>query len=173
MLISTVIILFVYQIIFVQFEYSASNADTFDSFNIGATKNDQNLEQDDADIIKPKNIPMENLKNDLITSFDVEHESSDLSSIIPLTPTSTIEPSFIPPQPSPSTITSSTDSSIISPVPNIINFNNSSSKIENNLNMNSKDGSHFAFDTTNNNFVAQEIKPTFSNNINKNNANPV
>ena len=158
MLISIVLILFVYQIIFFQFEYSASNADTLDSFSIGATKNDQNLEQDDADIIKPKNTPLENLKNEFITSFDDKHESSEVSSIIPLTPTSTIEPSFIPPQPSHSTITSSTDSSFISPVPNIINFNNSSSNIENDLKTNGKDGSHFAFDTTNNNFVAQRNK---------------
>ena len=74
---------------------------------------------------------MENLKNEFITSFDDKHESSEVSSIIPLTPTSTIEPSFIPPQPSHSTITSSTDSSFISPFPNIINFNNSSSNIKN------------------------------------------
>ena len=167
MLISIVLILFVYQILFLHFEYSASNADTLDHFSIGSTKNDQNLEQDDADIIKPKNTPLENLKNEFITSFDDKHESSEVSSIIPLTPTSTIEPSFIPPQPSHSTITSSTDSSFISPFPNIINFNNSSSNIKNDLKTNGKDGSHSAFNPTNNHFVAQETNPTFANNINK------
>ena len=133
MLISIVLILFVYQIIFFQFEYSASNADTTDSFSIGTPKDDQNLEQDDADIIKPKNIPLENLKNEHNISFDDKHENSEVSSIIPLTPTSTIEPSFIPLQPSHSTITSSTDSSFVSPFPNIINFNNSSRNTENDL----------------------------------------
>ena len=86
------------------------------------------------------------------------------------TTTSAIEPSFITPYPNPPTNFQFSPS--FNPLfPNILNFNNSSSDIENDLKTKGKDGSHSAFNATNNHFVAKETKPTFVNNINNNSAN--
>ena len=86
------------------------------------------------------------------------------------TTTSAIEPSFIPSYPIPPTNFQFAPS--FNPIfPNILNFNNSSSDIENDLKTNGKDGSHSAFNTTNNHYVVKETIPTFVNDINNNSAN--
>ena len=74
MLISIVLIVFVYQIIIFQFESSASNADTY-RFNTGTTMDDQNVKQDD-DFIKSNSISFDNVSNASDTSFDNKPENS-------------------------------------------------------------------------------------------------
>lgn len=166
MLISIVLIVFVYQIIIFQFESSASNADT-DSFSTGTTRDDQNIKQDD-DFIKSNSISFDNVSNDSSTSFDNKLGNSEIRSIMYSTTTSAIEPSFIPPSPNPPTNFQVSPS--FNPFfPDILNSNNSSSDIENDLETNGQDGSNSAFNTTNNHFVAIETEPTFGNNINNNN----
>src|SRR5215210_278672 len=129
MLISIVLIVFVYQIIIFHFESSASNADTY-RFNTGTPMDDQNLKQDD-DFIKSNSISFDNVSNDSDTSFDNKLENS-IRSIMYSTTTSAIEPSFIPSYPNPPT-NFKFDPSFNPLFPNILNFNNSSSDIENDL----------------------------------------
>ena len=68
MLISIILIVFVYQIIIFQFESSASNADT-NRLNTGTIRDDQNIKQDD-DFIKSNIISFNRVSNDASTSFD-------------------------------------------------------------------------------------------------------
>ena len=168
MLISIILIVFVYQIIIFQFESTASNADT-NRLSTGTTMDDQNIIQND-DFIKSNIISFDNISNDASTSFDNKVENSEIRSIMYSPTTSAIEPSFITPYPNPPT-TFQFSSSLNPLFPNILNFNNSSSDIENDLKTKGKDGSHSSFNATNNHFIAKETRPTFANNINNNSAN--
>ena len=62
MLISIILIVFVYQIIIFQFESTASNADT-NRLSTGTTMDDQNIIQND-DFIKSNIISFDNISND-------------------------------------------------------------------------------------------------------------
>ena len=168
MLVSSILILFVYQIIIFQFESSASNADT-NRLSTGTTRDDQNVKQD-HDFIKSNIISFDSIINDASTSFDNKLENSEIRSIMYSTTTSAIEPSFITPYPNRPTNFQFSPS--FNPLfPDTLNVNNSSSKIENDLKTKGNDGSHSSFNATNNHFVAKETKPTFVNNINNNSAN--